>query len=38
VGAAYGHVSSSLSASAWNYTKADQGIAGQAGLIFRDLR
>lgn len=38
VGAAYGHVSSSLSASARNYTKADQGIAGQAGLIFRDLR
>jgi hypothetical protein len=38
VGAAYGHVSSGLSASARNYTKADQGIAGQAGLLFRDLR
>ena len=38
MGAAYGHVSSSLSASAANYTKTDEGIAGQAGLIFRGLR
>ena len=38
MGAAYGHVSSSLSASATNYTRTDQGIAGQAGLIFRGLR
>jgi hypothetical protein len=36
--AAYGHVSSGLSASATNYAKTDQGIAGQAGLIFRGLR
>jgi|HubBroStandDraft_5_1064220.scaffolds.fasta_scaffold172173_2 hypothetical protein len=38
LGTAYGHVSSSLSASASNYTKTDQGIAGQVGLIFRGLR
>ena len=38
MGAAYSHVSSSLSASAANYSKADQAIAGQAGLIFRGLR
>jgi hypothetical protein len=38
MGAAYGHVSSGLSASATNYTKTDQAIAGQAGLIFRGLR
>ena len=38
LGAAYGHVSSSLSASATNYTKTDQGITGQVGLLFRRLR
>jgi hypothetical protein len=38
LGAAYGHVSSSLSASATNYTKTDQGITGQVGLLFRGLR
>jgi hypothetical protein len=38
MGAAYGHVSSSLSASATNYTKADQIITGQVGSIFRGLR
>ena len=38
LGAAYGHVSSGLSASATNYTKTDQGITGQVGLIFRGLR
>jgi hypothetical protein len=38
LGAAYGHVSSSLSASATNYAKADQGITGQVGLLFRGLR
>jgi hypothetical protein len=38
MGAAYGHVSSSLSVSATNYSKADQGVAGQAGLILRGLR
>ena len=38
LGAAYGRVSSSLSASATNYTKTDQGITGQVGLIFRGLR
>ena len=31
VGAAYGHVSSSLSASATNYTKAERAIAGKPG-------
>jgi hypothetical protein len=38
MGAAYGHVSYGLSASATNYTKADQGTAGQVGWIFRGLR
>jgi hypothetical protein len=38
MGTAYGHVSSSLSASAANYTKTDEGIAGQARSIFRGLR
>src|ERR1700733_3153915 len=38
LGAAYGHVSSSLSASATNYAKTDQGITGQVGLLFRGLR
>jgi hypothetical protein len=38
MGAAYGHVSSSLAASAANYTSADQAIAARAGLIFGGLR
>jgi hypothetical protein len=38
LGAAYEHVSSSLSASATNYSKTDQSITGQLGLIFRGLR
>jgi hypothetical protein len=38
MGAAYGHVSSSLSASAANYAKTDEGIVGQVGSIFRGLR
>ncbi len=38
MGAAYEHVSSSLTASAENYTSTDQAIAAQAGLIFRGLR
>lgn len=38
IGAAYAHVSSSLAASAANYTNTDQAIAAQAGSIFRGLR
>lgn len=37
-GAAYGHVSSSLAASAANYISADQAITARAGLIFRGGR
>jgi hypothetical protein len=38
MGAAYGHVSSSLAVSAANYASADQAIASRASLIFWGLR
>jgi hypothetical protein len=38
MGAAYGHVSASLTASAANYSGTDRAIAAKAGGIFKDLR
>lgn len=38
MGAAYGHVSASLTASAANYSGTDRAAAAKAGAIFRGLR
>jgi len=38
MGAAYGHVSASLTGSAANYSGTDRAIAAKAGGLFKDLR